>query len=298
MALGNRMRARIAWSTPNVIGMAWHMACLSPYALTIESKDMGYVPGHAFNYAAGNYSPIGLDLTEGTGKKWDFSSFTGSGYINYVKIYAVSNIAKFPSATLAIDIESKTIAASSETMYYKEQGGDWLIYGEVASGTATTYAPYIPMGLPHTPGKTWTATYTLSGTSQTQNGKVLVRVQVATSSIYYFETREYGRIGYLTVPNNYLVLMTSGTQNLGVKFHPKAGASGRDILSCAGSTGFLSIESQLAGQIRIYAENGRLFGLTEIEAARPWRMPASSGNYFITFASPRYTLSRSLKVRK
>lgn len=272
------------------------LSCISASALTIESGDFGYIPGHTYNYMAGSYSATGLDLTAGTGKQWNLSTFSGSGHYKFTRVYAVSNVSKFPSATMAIDFDGKTLSSFSGTMYLRELDGDWQNFGEGSSSYTTTYNPYIPLGLPHTVGKSWSASYTLSGATQTQVGTViaegkvttklgthdalLVKLQAGSITTYFIETKEYGRIAYVMATNNYLYVMESGTKNVGVKFLPYA------------------MGSEISGQARIYSANGRLTGAADLNANKALRMSAASGAYFATFVSSRYALSQSVTVRK
>ncbi|MBW8887027.1 MAG: hypothetical protein JF616_04635 [Fibrobacteres bacterium] len=282
------------------------------YALTIESQDMGYIPGHTYNYTEGPFQSTGLDLSEGTGKRWDFATFTGSWYYNYTKIYSVSNVAKFPSATIAIDYAGMTLAAFSGTQYYREQNGDLQYLGEIAGTSTNVYSPFISMGLPHSVGKTWSSSYTYNGTAQSQDGKViadgtittklgsfpaiLVKYQTGSTPTYNFETKEYGRIAYFALNN--LMVLTSGTKNTGIRIRPRAGASERNFFSCSGEPGAISIRSELAGQVRMYSADGGLVRFAEINAGIPWQTHTASGAYVIDFASPQYSISRSVTVGK
>lgn len=297
-----------------VIGLL-AVLCISAQALTIESKDIGYIPGHTYDYTVVQSAPTKLDLTKGTGKKWNFTSYSGSYYYKITRIYNVSNNSNFPEATLAVDYSGKTISSFSGTTYLKEKNGDLLTIGGISSGYKTEYTPYTQMGLPHDLGKKWSITYTVDGYSQTQNAEViaegtvitsmgtfqavLVKSTIESSNTYNWETKEYGLIAYAFTPNNYIYVMTSGTRNVGVKFKPATGSSKQSIFSCQSIPGFILIKSKVPAYAQVYSVNGKLLASADVDASTSWQATSgATGMYIIRFASPLHNVSQGVIVQK
>lgn len=181
-------------------------------ALTIEVENLGWQNGKERKFMHGEWSLSEWDLNEGTGKAWDFTTFSGPGYENCsFSTSETSNV--FPDADFCY-FHTQKIHGNSSTdwTYYKEIGTDISQLGYKSGyGTYTVWTPAVSMGFPHTYEKEWSGSHDFSHGTYTIDGKViatgvaktmfgtfdalLVRYQYSGWSSYewyQWETREYG----------------------------------------------------------------------------------------------------------
>ncbi|HNX00135.1 MAG TPA: T9SS type A sorting domain-containing protein [Candidatus Cloacimonadota bacterium] len=189
------------------------------YSTTITKSDYGFSAGKTRNFKEGSWNQASTDLTEGTGKVWNFTTPT-AGYQNNT-YQNCSNVAGFPNANL-VQQYSQLLNGYSGTgsMYYQETTDDFLQIGYTGSPNLL-WNPSIPTGLPHYLNKTWTSTNTWTYGTYVITGKViaegsltthwgthqavLVRYYYTTTSLSYYcyqwETKEYGIEAYTNTLN-------------------------------------------------------------------------------------------------
>lgn len=190
------------------------------YGLTIEVDDYGYTDGKIRNYREGPWDSSGTDLSEGSNKVWNFSLPT-AGYVNNT-FHSVQNINGFPGANMSAIYDQYTLDYySNGTLYYQNTGSDILNIGYTGYPNLV-WNPPVPMGLPHSLGKTWTGVHDWAYGTYNVSGKVLAEGQVTTPlgsypallvRYYYqtnvisyynyqWETKEYGVIAYTMTLND------------------------------------------------------------------------------------------------
>lgn len=173
-------------------------------AQTIAATNLQWTVNNQFPGKIYNETGIGLDLTAGTGKTFDLTTYT-TGAIDTI----------FALASSSGDIKIKSTLLGE--LDYKNTGTDWAI-----SGVEVTGFGFIPtdnnnavLGLPHTQGSTSNSSTTAaggfaslsiaidvlsSGTVKTAWGTfncVLVKESITgayTREAYYIETEVYGRV--------------------------------------------------------------------------------------------------------
>jgi len=197
------------------------------YGLTIEVADYGYADGKIRNYLEGPWNSSSTDLTEGTGKVWNFS-MPSAGYVNNT-FHSVQNVSAFPGANMSAVYDQYTLDYHSNgTLYYQNSGSDILNIGYTGSPNLV-WNPPVPMGLPHNLGDSWIGMHSWAYGTYTVSGDVLAEGQVTTSLgsypallvcyhyqtnvisyyNYQWETKEYGIIAYTNTLNNGMLYVLS-----------------------------------------------------------------------------------------
>ncbi|HOH47378.1 MAG TPA: T9SS type A sorting domain-containing protein [Candidatus Cloacimonadota bacterium] len=193
--------------------------CVSMMAITIETTHFGYQPGKIRHYRQGAWNQNSTDLTNGSGKSWNFS-LPSPGYVHET-YSAANNVPGFPNANICIAYDQLINGyGNSGYMYYQDNGSDLLQIGYTGSPNLV-WSPPLPMGLPHYLGKTWQGTHSWTYGSYTVSGEVIsegtlttplgsfeavcVRYHYSTSVIsydcYQWETRPYGLTAYSNTLN-------------------------------------------------------------------------------------------------
>lgn len=201
-------------------------------ALCIEQAHFGFNPGAERNYKQGNWIQSTTDLSEGSGKSWDFS-LPEPGYV-YNSYHEYDGHSDFPTANLCCQYTQYVIGIHDEgTSYLQNDGTDIITLGYTGSPNMV-WNPGIPHGLPHTLGKTWQGTHTWAYGTYTVSGKVLsegtITIPLGTFPalcvsyhyvstyidyyLYQWETAEYGIVAYAnTLNGNMLYVLEEAEAN-------------------------------------------------------------------------------------
>ena len=202
-------------------------------AITILPEHFGFTDGAIRNFRQGNWDSSTTDLSEGSGKQWNFA-LPSPGYV-YNTYHDVQNVSAFPNANISCSYsQNQNGYFSSGYMYYQNSGQDILNIGYTGAPN-TVWNPPIPNGLPHFLGKTWQGDHAYTYGSYHVAGKVisegtisthlgsfpalLIRYLYSTSSfsyyVYQWETLEYGITAYaLTLNGGMLHVLHQATPNV------------------------------------------------------------------------------------
>lgn len=206
-------------------------ACL--FSLQINKNHLGWDFGSSRTYYQGSFVQADFDLTEGSGKTWDFPEFDGSNYRTYTAIEALNPDSPWEQADMQLHWEQIANGYPGEgSTYFKTTEEDYLNLG-METTVASPYNPPIPMRFPHNLGNSHTSDHGLGGQTITVNADVLaqgtanlaigsfeallVRIEYAYPNFSFFyyqwETVEHGIVAEALVNNyNDVLFVLNSTQ--------------------------------------------------------------------------------------
>jgi len=239
-------------------------------AQTINKDDLKWTIGNMWPAKVNTVAGSALDLTTGTGKAWDFSSYT-TGSDDTIKVEASTISDLKITSNLTGDLDYKSLTAN---------------YGLAGIiNNATTDMTSGHMGLPHTQGDSWTVVSTVLGGALTINIQgdvvasgtvtipwgtyqaVLVREAITggvpAQTTYYWETAEHGRVAAFAEEKTKLLVMQSTNFTVGVEsvkaanslsLYPNPASSVINITGA--SSGTVKIFNTLGATVKEIAYNG------------------------------------------
>lgn len=177
--------------------------------ISIEKADLNWTIGNQWYMVNTSGQNISGFTSTGTSAVWNLTSFESGSGVDTVKAAAATG-----GAGAVVNINSNGIPATN----YTETGTDYQV--KTVQYNAANYPTdgSLTIGLPHSYGATWSeATTILGAIAASVSGEVIAAGQVITSwgtfdavlvqedyniggslaTYYYWETKEYGRIGYL-----------------------------------------------------------------------------------------------------
>lgn len=183
-------------------------------SIIVQNTDYGFGHNKQRIFKQGSWIQNNTDLSEGTGKYWEFS-LPSTGYVNSIYSH-IEGTTAFPTANIVCQYTQHINGYDDAGfMYYLDDGTDILNLGYTGS-PYITWTPPIPMGLPHYLGKTWQGTHIYEYGTYTVTGNVISEGTISTHlgtfpalcvryhytsstfSYYYYqwETQEYGITAY------------------------------------------------------------------------------------------------------
>jgi hypothetical protein len=224
-------------------------------AQTITKDDLQLTIGNIWPSKVNTVAAAALDLTTGTGKTWDFSSYT-TGSDDTVKVLISTSDIKITS-NLTGDID------------YQSLPGNYGLAAILNNNTDDPTSGH--MGLPHVQGGAWTAVSTALGGLLTVNiqgdviasgtitipwgtyNAVLVKEAITggvpAQTTYYWETLEHGRVAFYSLEKTNLMVVQSTNFTVGVE-DVKASSSLNVYPNPASAV--INIEAASAGTVKIF----------------------------------------------
>ncbi|MFT6745741.1 MAG: hypothetical protein ACJAZ2_000075 [Glaciecola sp.] len=191
-------------------------------AQTITKDDLKWTIGNMWPSKVNNVDATSIDFTAGTGKTWDFSSYT-TGTDDTIKV---------ESSTIS---DLKITSDLTGDIDYKSLTGNYSLAGIVNNATDDPTSGH--MGLPHVQGEAWvsastvggflavniTGTVISSGTITVPWGtynallvKEAITGGIPAQTTYYWETLEHGRVAAYASEKTKLMVMQSTNFTVGV----------------------------------------------------------------------------------
>lgn len=269
-------------------------------AQTITKDDLKFTIGNTWPSKENAVAISALDTTSGTGKNWDFSSYT-TGADDTVKVLT--------SGTSDLMVTSNMLG----DIHYKSLTGNYSLAGIGIYNTDDPSTGH--MGLPHTQGGSWisgaTAFVTIpiniagsvvaSGTVTIPYGTynaVLVKEAITgaiAQTTYYWETVEHGRVAAYALEKGKLLVMQStnftvGTKDIeagnGLSVFPNPAS---DVVNITGaSSGAVKVFNTLGTVVNEVAYNG---STTSIDVSG-----LSKGLYFVQLTTSNGVSTQSVVV--
>jgi hypothetical protein len=269
-------------------------------AQTITKDDLKWTIGNTWPAKVNIVDINTLDITSGTGKAWDLSSYT-TGSDDTIKVIASTISDLRISSTLTGDID------------YKSLPSNFSLGGILGSSTTDQSSGH--MGLPHTQGGSWNSSAALgpfainiagtvisSGTVTIPWGTynaVLVKEAIsgaANQTTYFWETLEHGRVAAFAEEKGKLLVMQSTNFTVGVE-DVKSSANGLSIYPnpansviniVASNSGTIKVFNTLRTTIKELAYNGSSISI-DVSGL-------SKGLYFVQLTSKEGVSTQSVVV--
>ena len=278
-------------------------------AQTINKEELQWNIGNQWRMNVDNVSAGNLDLTDGSGKNWDFSTYTGANGKDTVKVVS-SSVGDFKvTSTISPKIIPEVDYKSSPSNYS----------AAAVSGISMTDPTSLNIGLPHTLNKNWTVTggnivvgnltvvgsVISSGTIKLPYGtfNCLVVKEITTgtglaaslnSTVYYWETVEHGRVA--SYNGSKLSVMqstnfTTSTKKLSSSSFNVFPNPAYDVLNIAADVngGAVKIFNALGNVVKQFNHPG---GQVKMDVSG-----LTNGMYFVQITSDKGVLTKSIIIK-
>jgi hypothetical protein len=277
------------------------LAFTTTKAQTITKDDLKFFIGNEWRMNVDNMGSGSLDLSTGTGKVWDFSSYAGANGKDTIRVTAstVANVKVTSTVLTPTDYRASTSSYSVAAL----QG--------ITLDNQTT----LDLGYPHTYNKTWTGTgsaffgsYTLalagsvpaSGTIKLPWGtfNCLLVKEVTTgnisSTIYHWETVEHGRVASYNGAKLLVMQSTNFTTST-----LKVNATQVFSVFPNPTNSLLNVVSDNGGSVKIFNALGNLVkqfnhvgGQSKVDVSS-----LSNGMYFVQLTTDKGVQTKSIIVK-
>lgn len=270
-------------------------------AQTITRDDLKWTIGNIWPSKVNTVALSSIDVSAGTGKSWDFSSYT-SGSNDTVKVSA--------SASADVKISSNL----QGEVHYKELASNYSLAG-IGSFNADD-ASTGHMGLPHIQGESWTSASTIAvfttlnikGTILSAGSitvpwgtydAVLVKEEltgIMTQTTYFWETIEHGRVATYSEEKGKLMVMqetnfTTGVESISneSKLSVFPNPTNSLITLNGAENGQITIFNSLGTAVKTLVYNG---GQTTIDL-----LNLSKGVYFVQLVNAQGVVTESVVLQ-